>query len=100
MKLKIKQSIFSFLLFYLVLSLHITSSSANLIWSNIEETLIYDYQRTDTILDDIERITEVKRLKDIYEFCNFSIDENRLTFRTNKYSKALNQKDRGGEETY
>jgi len=91
MKSKTNYLLLFCLVTYLVLSLQISSSKTNLTWSNIEETLIYDYQRTDTIYDDQERVTEVQALKDTYRFWNFSIDENQLIFRTNKYSKALDQ---------
>ncbi len=91
MKTKIKFLLAFCFSLYLVLSLQVYSSFTNQTWGNIEETLVYDYQHIDTIYDDQERVIDVQTLKDTYRFWNFSIDENQLIFRTNKYSKALNQ---------
>ena len=97
-KLKI---ILSFLLsLFLFSSIQIYSTQASLIWNDIDEMLIYDYHKTDTIYDDIERIVEIHTWDDTYKFWNFSIDENQLTFRTNKYSKALDQLFHYSDEGY
>ena len=92
------------LMFYLssilLLMFQINSIQANAIWNEIDQTLIYDYQKTDSIYDNQERIVEIYNWGDTYKFWNFSIDENQLTFRTNKYSKALDQLFHYSDEGY
>ena len=91
MRTKVKNLLLFYLSLFLIISFQINSTQASSVWSEINQTLAYDYQKTDTIYDDIERIVEIYTWEDTYKFWNFSIVENQITFRTNKYSKALDQ---------
>ena len=100
MKTKVKYLLPFYLSVFLIISVQINSTQVSSVWNEINQTLVYDYQKTDTIYDDIERIVEIHTWEDTYRFWNFSIDENQLTFRTNKYSKALDQLFHYSDEGY
>ncbi len=90
-KLKLKSTFLFCIVIYLVFSTQIEISSSSLTWSDIENSLTYDFQRVDTIYNDLGLIVEIQNITDIYRFWDFQVEYSQLTFRTNKYSKALNQ---------